>query len=134
MWAPFTLDTLVDITSWGRTYEVLLNTNEGDYDDLGIYQRPTDVEQWVSDYGIIAVMNNKTFVPAQAGAYTGEDMYCITRSAYEIGNLIKDENNIYKVHEEFNASPYDLTHLHTYKIKHQGRMEHKDVRARQDIR
>lgn len=134
MWAPFTVDTLVDITSWGRNYLVLKNTNEGTRNNLGIYIAPQQAGNWESDYGVIAVMSNNTLVPNSAGAHTSEDMYCITRSSYELGNLIKDENLVYKVHEEFNVTPYELTHLHVYKIKQEGRMDRPDVRTRQDVR
>ena len=115
-WASFTLDTLIE--NWGKTYKVSKNTNEGEHDALGIYAPPDD--EWEDDFGVLAVMTNKMLVPADLGVYTSQDLYCITRSEYELGIWIKDGSRKFKVHERASYSFFDQTDLLVYKIKLDG--------------
>jgi len=122
-WAQFTLDSLID--DWGKTYEVSKNTNEGEHDTLGIYKPPE--EAWEEDFGIIATMVNNVLMPSEAGVYTSQDMYCITRSNYQNGIWVKDGSKKYKIHERASFSFFDQTDLFVYKIKlDEGRLDNSD--------
>ena len=121
-WALFTLDSLVD--NWGKNYMVCTNTNAGDFDDTGDYKPPSN--DWKTDFGVIAPMSVELFGPMDMGTYTAQDMYCITRSKYQIGNMIKDGSKVYKVHENMDFSDFDDTGLNAYKIKRQGRLDKSD--------
>ena len=124
-WAQFTLDSLID--GWGKLYYVKKEVNKGSHDTLGIYQPPN--EEWTEDFGVIAAMTKNMLMPAEVGVYTSEDMYCITRSNYQIGILIKDGERIYKVHERADFSHFDDTDLFVYKIKlNEGRLDNSDAR------
>ena len=123
-WAPFTLDTLVD--DWGREYKVSKTTNEGDHNSLGIYEPPDNV--WGKDFGVIATMTNNVLMPVEFGSYTSQDMYCVTRSNYQVGIWIKDGKRKYKVHERAEFSWFDQTDLFIYKIKlNDGRLDKSDA-------
>lgn len=122
-WAPYTMDSLID--NWGKSYEVCLTANEGTINDLGIYEEPE--QEWTDDFGVLAVMTNNMLMPAEIGVYTSQDMYCITRSNYQIGVWIRDGTKLYKVHERADFSFFDQTNLFVYKIKrHDGRLDNSD--------
>lgn len=122
-WALFTLDSLVD--EWGKPYKVKTEVNEGEHNSLGIYKEPN--ESWKDDFGIIATMTNNMLMPAELGAYTSQDMYCITRSNYQVGTWIKDGSKFYKVHERADFSFFDETNLLVYKVKlDEGRLDNSD--------
>lgn len=118
-WALFTLDSLID--NWGKFYQSSKTANGGDFDDAGVYQKPED--SWGNDFGVLAPMTNELFGPIDFGVYTTQDMYCITRSNYQIGHYVKDGTKIYKVHEEMDVSNFDETDLRVYKVKKQGRLD-----------
>lgn len=123
MWAQFTLDSLVD--TLGKHYLISKVSNDGYYDAVGIYQKPEEV--WEEDYGVLAYMTNSMLMAAEPGTYTAQDMYCITRTNYEIGWWINDNGIKYKVHERADVTPYNQTNLYTYKVKREGRQDTSDA-------
>lgn len=129
-WAQFTLDTLID--NWGKYYDVCINTNEGEFDGVGIYHPPS--EEWSTTFGILAVMVNEVYVPVDPMAYTAQDMYLISRDNYEVGIYVRDMDRHYKIHERSDYTPFDQTPLYVYKVKAERRLDTSDAPVRgQDI-
>jgi len=128
MWAKFTLDSLIE--SWSNdenNYEVLINTNEGAINSLGIYEIPEEI--WLKGYGVICNMTNLELRKDIENAYSEHDRILITMDNYKLGSYVRTIKGIEYIIEDIDDySSFNQVDLNKYILRRRSTRKESNVR------